>query len=41
MSLLFSLLMKSWVATYGEDSDFVRTRIKGEFQIASVALRRN
>jgi hypothetical protein len=23
--------MKSWVATYGEDSDFVRTRIKGEF----------
>ena len=23
--------MKSWIATYGEDSDFVRSRIKGEF----------
>jgi hypothetical protein len=23
--------MKSWIAAYGEDSDFVRTRIKGEF----------
>jgi hypothetical protein len=23
--------IKSWIASYGEDSDFVRTRIKGEF----------
>lgn len=28
-------LLKSWIETYGEDSDFVRVRVKGQFPRAS------